>query len=511
MKAVKLILPLIILAGCINKVERKTFPPSQKLPPSLITPFLKAHMKDGSIYVFESWKIDEENRTVSGEATLYDKYRRFVKKDNFTISIDSVALFETNKLKTAGSAAITPLVLMTMVSIPITIACLSNPKACFGSCPTFYVLEGDSFRLQAEGFSASILPLFEAVDVDALYHVKHKGNELVLQMKNEALETHVVRYVDILAVPRDRGKRVFATKDNRFYSVSNIIPPRYAVAEEGDILPLILKPDGRERFSYADSSYLGAKEEINLEFKVKPNGDYGIIIAHRHTLLTTFIFYQILAYMGSNAGYYLAKVEGNKGGKNKIYNRLFLDVLGGLDVFVYYPNRGWKKIETIYEPGPIATDFHIFPIEGLRDSVIKVKLRMTKGMWRIDYVALGEIEKEVKPLRIRPYEVLKEGERDTVAFTNLVDTTKYLTTLPGDVYTLKYRLPNGDYELFIQSKGYYLEWIRKEWIAEENPLLLFELMLLPELALRRLAPEFKRIEGTMEYYFWRSRYANGQI
>ena len=84
-----------------------------------------------------------------------------------------------------------------------------------------------------------------------------------------------------------------------------------------------------------------------------------------------------------------------------------------------------------------------------------------------------------------------------------------MVTLPGDCYTLVYDLPRDDapYDVFLESRGYYLEWIRDAWLEEENPALLAELFMSPEQALRRLAPQYKRIEPGMEQIFWSSRYA----
>jgi hypothetical protein len=81
-------------------------------------------------------------------------------------------------------------------------------------------------------------------------------------------------------------------------------------------------------------------------------------------------------------------------------------------------------------------------------------------------------------------------------------------TLPGDEYTLVYRLPDdfADRELFLEARGYYLEWMREEWLAEENALRAAQLFLDPAAAMRAMAPEFKRREGEMEAVFWGSRY-----
>ena len=133
---------------------------------------------------------------------------------------------------------------------------------------------------------------------------------------------------------------------------------------------------------------------------------------------------------------------------------------------------------------------------------------MSKGTWRIDYVALAELSRPLSPVRISPASVRKDTAEDPEGLEKLHDSTQVLVTLPGDRYLLKYRLPGTDdpYELFLESRGYYLEWIRKEWIAEENQTNLYQVIGDPASALRRMAPEFKRVELSMEDCFWRSRY-----
>ena len=61
-------------------------------------------------------------------------------------------------------------------------------------------------------------------------------------------------------------------------------------------------------------------------------------------------------------------------------------------------------------------------------------------------------------------------------------------------------------ELFLDSKGYYYEWMRSEWLNAEDPLMASLVLLNPEEALRRLAPAFKRAEPEMERLFWQSRF-----
>ena len=94
----------------------------------------------------------------------------------------------------------------------------------------------------------------------------------------------------------------------------------------------------------------------------------------------------------------------------------------------------------------------------------------------------------------------------------LTDPNAILTTLLGDTYTLIYRLPKDfdSYELFLESRGYYLEWIRKEWLADESPERVAMMLFNPERALRLLASEFKKVEADMEKIFWSSRYEKPQ-
>jgi hypothetical protein len=78
-------------------------------------------------------------------------------------------------------------------------------------------------------------------------------------------------------------------------------------------------------------------------------------------------------------------------------------------------------------------------------------------------------------------------------------------TKPGDRYDITFRVPDPDSALFLASTGYYYEWMRTEWLKEENESALATLLLDPERALRDLAPAFKGMEAHMDRLFWESR------
>ncbi|MFQ5676843.1 MAG: hypothetical protein ACE5G1_13180 [bacterium] len=106
-------------------------------------------------------------------------------------------------------------------------------------------------------------------------------------------------------------------------------------------------------------------------------------------------------------------------------------------------------------------------------------------------------------MRLQPSLVLNNGLIDEQARSLLCDSSDVLTSLPGDTYTLQYLLPYDarPYELFPESCGYYLEWMRQEWLEEENPEQLAQLLFFTPTALRQLAPEFKKVEAEMEDIF----------
>jgi len=108
--------------------------------------------------------------------------------------------------------------------------------------------------------------------------------------------------------------------------------------------------------------------------------------------------------------------------------------------------------------------------------------------------------------RIAPSSVLHHGVVDAEALARLRDPERHLFTFPGDAYTLVYDLPeNADYELFLESRGYYVEWIRTQWLAEQSPAQIARFFFDPRDAMRRLAPAYARIAPFVEEQFSGSR------
>jgi hypothetical protein len=417
------------------------------------SPYLKVHMRGGNLYVLSKWESRADSALVTGDGFLYGPARNELGAGRFTVGVDSVALFETNVVSLSPVAGI--FAFAAVLTVGLAIYCLTHEKACFGSCPTFYVAGVDSLRPRAEAFSASIAPSLEASDVADLARHARGGEGVSLEMRNEAYETHVVRRVDVLALPAPPGRRALADEDGRFWSAGEMIRPRAARGSEGDCLDLVACSDRRERFSEADSADLRTPEWVDVEFPRAAAGRAGVVIECRQTLLTTYLLYQTLAYMGSEAGRWLADIER---GKIVVEDGFISDYLGCIDVQVADGSGAFVDVGSVCEYGPIASDTHVIALGDALRGATRVRLIMTKGNWRVDHVALAALEGQVEPVRVRPSMVRREGRADSGALDALLDSTRVLITLPGDRCTLDFRLPgSGEYDLFLDAHGYYLE------------------------------------------------------
>ena len=501
------LLPVLVFCfACARVVDRKLHTPDAvgQLDPD--SRFLKIHMRDGRLYVLSDWFISPNAHaaTVKGNGVLYGTDRDTLGIGSFAVRTDSVSLFETNVVHV--SPAIAPLAVVSIGSIILSIICLTQEKACFGSCPTFYVSNGQHSVLMAEGFSASVAPALEERDIDALFHAVPDGDTLEITMKNEALETHVVRYAHVLAAPRRPSVRVFATASGEFWNADSLTPPDRAVAPEGDCSAALLALDGVERSSVTDSTDLAAREIVDLEFEAPPAGPLGLVLGARQTLLTTYLFYQGLAYFGTRAVEFLASLD--RAGPVVNMPVAAMDSLVGWITVQVATESGWRTVAVDRETGPIATDVRLVKLPEIPAGTLRLRLLLTRGAWRLDQAALVHLLDRAEPVRLCPTHVRRDGTADAGVEHGLCDEEHVLTTLPGDSYTLVYRLPRDDiaYELFLESKGYYLEWMREAWMKEENSEKAAMLLLNPRQLLLELAPEYKRIEPEMEKVFWASRY-----
>lgn len=500
-----------VSSSCTPRIERKQGPTLETV--DLKAKYLKAHLRTGEVVVFSKWTIDDARREVFGVGERMGLDRLVAVPGEFRVGFDEVALYETNTVVT--SPVVAAMAVVTGISVAVSIACLTNPKACFGSCPTFYAADdrtlerGGQRVLQAEGFSDSIAPSLEKHDIDALWLTSGRGGALSLRMTNEAYETHVIKQADVLAVLRPPGGRVFSDGE-RLWRAPRVTAAAACSSELGACTEEVRAVDGVERRSLTDAEDLAKRETIDVRFDAPSSNEprLAVVIGARQTLVTTFLLYQGLSYLGAGATPWLAAIERGLHGVGS--GRGLQEVLGGIEVQLAEEDGSWRTVGEAYETGPIATDVHLVMLPaGARAE--RVRLRLPQGGWRVDYLALAEVSGEAEPLRLAPARITGQLSPDFGKGRSLAEGFP-LVTVPGDEYELEYELPaaaraGDEYELFLDSRGYYLEWMRKEWMGDERPLAALRMVLSPEQAMRELAPAFKKIEPEAEELFWRSRYA----
>ena len=470
--------------------------------------YLKVYLNDGRLAILRNWKINHHNETISGTGQLYDIRRqpRYGQSKNMTLPYEQCVLLETNIYDGVNAISSTLMTFTTLYSIS-GIPCLFDPKSCFGSCPTFYLHQDDSLILQAEGFSSSISRSMESEDIDFLSSYAPNGtNELQIELKNEAWETHYIRTIELLALTHKSAQKIYSD-DEKFYAVTKLELPLSATRNETENLESTLFNfrDSREYFSLSDSLNLNTKETIVLDFLPKEGMSTGVILTQRQSLMTTFLLYQTMAYSGKMNGELLAAYERASPLLRNAHKSIY-DLLGGIEVEVKI-NGSWTKIGEIKEQGPIASDVHLLPVNH-RGEVSQVRLTMTQGLWRIDQVGLAEISHEVSPHWIQPSALFDGNEiRDSILIT-LNDPEKMIVTNPGTSYTLHFELPESEsVSLFLKSRGYYVEWMREEWLDEENPALMRMMLKTPRKYLKYMAPLYKNAEPKMEELFWSSKFS----
>ncbi|MFV1884897.1 MAG: hypothetical protein ACMZ7B_10450 [Balneola sp.] len=499
---------VLLISGCsaLKKVEKKFTPPEKLQEVELSNTYMKAHMGSGDVYVFNRWSYSETDSMIRGNAKYYNAYRDEVFEDSVNVFIADIELIETNVTEMSGGAA--ALSVVTGISLAMTTFCLLNTKACFGSCPTFYTDINDTLSvLEAEGFSASVLPSLEATDIDALKQVSIKDSRLELRLTNEALETHNIKYSNLLYFPHGDDKQVLATGYSEFRYASNEKIEITITSETGNVTDLINELDDSYYYSLADSNDLAVKEFLKIEVPAStdPDKQYGIVISARQSLLSTFLFYQALSYLGENATYVLSEVERSEGGFSERVESMNR-ILGDIEL---YTNGEKNLIGSFKETGPLATDVQVIPIPQGAD-LNNLQLKLNRGHWRIDQIQLVELFDEVKPIRIQPEVYSTSKEYDELATQTLNNPSKYFTTLPGDEYYLSFTLPDSSSEgsFYLENRGYYLEWMRDEWVKEQDMTKAFEMFLRPRKMLRELAPVYKEMEPEMEKIFWNSQFVS---
>ena len=460
---------------------------------------LQGYYADGSSVLFQpDWRIINDS-TIYGSVSFLNALGKPSTQSYETreLSIEGIELWRTSRrLNSKERAVFGGTILMASVDIGIGIACLINPKTCFGSCPTFYQNEDDHlFLSDAEGFTNAILPTLEHRDIDALPKVMMPGEERIT-MKNEALETHNINEVVLMAVPKKPGSEVMHTVDDRFLRV--VPGPAVRVSLDGELLEQMSERDGVEWFELANSQDLAAKRQLQITFDADQDKQYGIKLVYRQSLMSTFLFYGTLEMMGGDYGRRMAIMNHSDAQKHWLLEGGIMQHLGPIEI----KNARGATLGAFEETGPIAMNTQLLPLDAVDGALT---LELTQGLWRIDALEIVEITEEVQPTQHRVTRVVRDQIDRPEEVSQLRDTEEHLVSMPGDSRALHFEPISAPSHVFLASKGFYLEWTRTEWNDPGRPKELRSMLLRPRQYLRDQAPIYKAYEAEMEAKFWDAR------
>jgi hypothetical protein len=462
-----------VLKGCIVQRNEIVVSPITR-PPStgVVSSPVKVHLVDGFSVTFQRGVVFGGGY-IRGHGEVWDlSLQRSGTVEQ--VRMDSIAGMEAYRAAINGLATVA-------LSIPavalggIMLAGLSI--AVFGSCPTFYVDEGGTAVLEAEGFSYSIAPLLEARDVDRLSLRVDAAGALRLEVRNEALETHYMNHVELLEVIHGPDERILPDQHGQPVAVAGSLAAGTATDRSGrSVASVLVEADGEAFGSaeqrLAEASLQDLHDHIDLTFPAPAGADsVAIILRVRNSLLTTILLYDVLmADAGPRALDWLGRDLERVGTALELgqwYTRQM-----GLHVQAWSQGE-FRPVARLSETGPIAWKdvAVVVPVESEGDS-LRLRLRFVTDNWRIDGVTLAARMRRPEAKALMPDGVTTaDGEDQPTALAAIrYPDEEYLTTTPGQRYFMTFgsELPAEQPRTYLlAAQGYYTEWMRADWLR--NP------------------------------------------
>lgn len=503
-----LLVLLALLTGCfvIRRVRVDEVRAPVRDSVQVSTP-VKAHLLDGSTVLYNNGVVVRQDRLV-GPGQRYGLRLQLVEVVQ-SIPVDSVVGMETYRPNTDPIATIG----LSFVATTLSAAAITaTAAAIFGSCPTVYSDSAGTPVLEAEGFSYSIAPLFEARDVDRLRATAGADGTVRLEVRNEALETHEINALELLETVHQPGQLVAPDGEGHPLALSSLLPPVLAHDRAGhDLTARLSEADGSVFAS--DTAKLGQASEqdfgdhIDLTFPPVAQGDsLAVLFRLRNSLLNTVLLYDVM--LGSRAA---RALDWQSRDLSRIGPALELGnwYSSRMGLQVQVPaHDGYRAVGRLRDTGPIAWKDVAIVVPRPGSDSVRLRLSFPLDNWRIDRVALATVVHR-PGMRVLPLARVDGGDArpDTSGLSamRLVDR-RYLETRPGQHFTAVWDVgpaPAGKVRTFLlASQGYYTEWIRGNWLATARDTSAFAAT---DASLVRAMRQWNRSRDSLERRFYASR------
>ena len=474
------LLLIAAIASCVSALRYESVPTSE---PTVVHSPVKAHLVDGSTIVFPGG-ADILRTEVRGTGRRYDVA---LAPSGTTLSLLSVPLDSVVAMESfANVVNYDRSIAYGLGGFLIWYFVLGSVSiAIFGSCPTVYSDNGGDEVLEAEAFSYSIVPMFESRDIDRLTARVNEEGEIRLEVRNEALETHYINHLELIEVDHASGELAVPDQEGHPLVLAQPIPVLRAVDRDGrDVTEALSNQDGivfhssRTRIEEAIASG-GRDVEDHVELVVPvPTGaeQIGLHLRMRNSLLATVLFYEMmLGDRGSRALDWLGQDLGDIGPAVEL-GQWARDNLG-MRVSVLDGGE-WRDVAHITDKGPLAWDdvAVVVPVTaGTAEALVRIRLSFPADHWRIDQAATFLAARSAEGRAIGLSTALNpDGVEQSGILSDLASPDEaYLVTSPGQSFEAVFRpgLDRRDMEVdsertfFLASEGYYIEWVRREWLV----------------------------------------------
>jgi hypothetical protein len=469
------ILFFVLLTSCIFKPTKVEFLSKDEIKENVtfvIKLPTKIHLYDGSVIVFKEG-FEATRDMVVGWGMKYNLTR----SDSSMVQrvlMDSVAFLEYYKKNVQGGPCLVSVPPVAVVSA-LTGAVLF--VAIFGSCPTIYSFDGEYYSLEAETFSYSVTERLESDDLDRFDFGEIINGKYMIKVTNEAFETHYINYLAIMTVDHPEGYEPFPNERRDivlFGKESRILEAKSKAGDE--ITELISSRDDHwyQSDSFVVKKLTGVVIRDWVDIKVHiPEGSQKMYVAFRlrNTLLNTVLFYDvILRSQGIRALNWLGSKTSNifyAWRLSKWYKKHF-----GLRIQLFDGDK-FKEAAWIRDAGPISWRQVAVELPVPDGDTARLRFTFLPDNLVIDWIGVSFDQNN--DYEIRTVECDEIIDLNTDRKCNYVDFIKkrdkqYLITYPGDSYNLKFKVDHLPEErrrtYFLKSRGFYIEWLRKEWLAQ---------------------------------------------
>jgi hypothetical protein len=452
----------IVETGSVDEVET-----DNPLPQAITAP-MKVFLQNGDMVLYtEGAQVWQDRIRGRGARYTLDRRRSAMVEDLPLDSIIGIEAFRSDVNDLASAA-------LTIGATAVTaVGGVAIFKALFGSCPTFYASSENGGALQAEGFSYSIAPQAEGIDLDRLYVTPDADGVLRLEVRNEALETHYINQVELVAVEHAPGVHVVPDAEGQPLGTSVPAAPVQAVDRDGRLVLAEIVAEDDLAFASTESRIRAATTEdsrdyLDLVFP-RPDGDEAVLVLNlRNSLLNTVLYYDLmLGTTGVQAvNWWGGSLEGI--GAAIDMARWYAETLG---LTVQVPSGdSWQDVTRMSGTGPIAWKEIGVRVPMPQEGPVRVRLSFLADDWRLDQVSLAAPAEPLTAKRIPLHRVVTGiGEGDQDAATRLArPDDQYFVTYPGTSATLEFLTEGPEAGMtatyLLATQGYYIEWVRPEWI-----------------------------------------------